>query len=47
MPVFYILVILVTCVLWILLSMLYKPLGKFIYRLFKDAKDSIIEEDKR
>jgi hypothetical protein len=46
MPVFYILVILVACILILLLSALYKPIGKFIHRIFKDAKDNALEEDK-
>lgn len=45
MPVFYILVILGLGLLWLLLSFLFKPLGNIGHRLWKDAKDSITEED--
>ena len=46
MPVFYILVVLALGLLWLLLSSLYKPIGKLGHRLWKDAKDSMTEEDK-
>ena len=32
-------------VLWVLLSFAFKPLGKFVGRLIKDAKDAMDEED--
>ncbi len=43
---FYILVLLAAILLWFLLSFAFKPLGKLGYRLWKDAKDAITEEDK-
>lgn len=46
MPAFYILVILAVILLWFLLSFIFKPLGKLGYRLWKDAKDAMTEEDK-
>jgi hypothetical protein len=46
MPVFYILIILAAALLWFLLSFMFKPLGKLVHRLWKDAKDAIDEEDK-
>ena len=33
--------------LWFLLSFTFKPLGKFIYRIGKDAVDIITEDDKK
>lgn len=42
---FYILIILAAMVLWFLLSFLFKPLGKFLFRIFKDTKDIIEEND--
>ena len=45
MPVFYILIFLAACLLWLYLSYLYQPLGKLCRRLWKDAKDAITEED--
>ncbi len=45
MPVFYILVFLAACLLWLFLSSIYKPLGKLGHRLWKDAKDAMNEED--
>lgn len=45
MPVFYILVFIAACLLWLLLSSMYKPLGKLGHRLWKDAKDAMTEED--
>ena len=46
MPVFYILIFLAAALLWLLLSFMFKPLGKLGHRLWKDAKDAIEEEDK-
>lgn len=45
MPAFYILVILGLIVFWFLASFLFKPFGKLGYRIWKDAKDAIEEED--
>lgn len=43
-----ILITIVAVILWFLLSFLFKPIGKFFYRLYKDAMDEIIiyEEEK-
>ena len=41
---FYILIILAAVALWFILSFLFKQIGKFLTRIFKDTKD-IIEED--
>jgi len=45
MPVFVFLVLLGTALLWLLLSSLYKPLGKLWRRLFYDAHKTMNEED--
>lgn len=34
-------VIFAAVMLWFLLSFLFKPVGKFFYRLYKDAMDEI------
>lgn len=44
-PVFVILVILAVIVLWFLLSFVFFPLGKIIYRIGKDAIDEINREE--
>lgn len=46
-PVFVILVILGAVLLWFLLSFVFFPLGKLIYRLWKDAVDEMNREDKK
>jgi hypothetical protein len=45
MPVFYILVFIAACLLWLLLSSVYKPLGKLGHRIWKDAQDAMNDED--
>ena len=45
-PVFVFLVILGAILLWFLLSFVFHPLGRFLYRLWKDAKDEMNREDK-
>jgi len=47
MPAFYILLILGIIVLWFLLAFLFYPLGRFIYRIWKDAKDNMEKDDKK
>ena len=42
---FYILVIIAAVALWFLLSFLFKPLGKFLTRIFNDAKDIMEEQE--
>ena len=44
-PVFIILVILAVIILWFLLSFVFFPLGKLIYRIGKDAIDEINREE--
>lgn len=45
MPVLWLLIILGVALLWLLLSCLYRPIGKFFKRLFKDASDEMNRED--
>ena len=45
MPVFYILIFIAAGLLWLLLSSMYKPIGKIGNRLLNDAKDAINDED--
>lgn len=46
-PVFLILVFLGAVLLWFLLSFVFFPLGKLIYRLWEDAVDEMNREDKK
>lgn len=45
MPVFIFLVFVLAAVLWVLLSFAFKPLGRFVGRILKEAKDAMDEED--
>lgn len=45
MPAFYLLVFLGIILLWFLLSFLFKPIGRFFHRLWKDAVDAMEEDD--
>ena len=47
MPVFYVLLFLVAGILILLLSALYKPIGRLAHRIWKDAKDNIAEDDNK
>lgn len=44
-PVFVFLVILAAVAVWFLLSFVFYPLGRFIYRIWKDAVDEINREE--
>ena len=44
-PVFVILVIFAAVAVWFLLSFVFYPLGRFIYRIWKDAVDEINRKD--
>lgn len=44
-PVFVFLVILGAVILWFLLSFIFYPLGKLIYRFYKDAVDEINRDE--
>lgn len=45
MPVFIILVLLVAIASWFLLSSLYRPIGRFVCRIWSDAKEQMLEEE--
>jgi Sec-independent protein translocase protein TatA len=44
--VFYLLVIIALAALWFGLTSIFKPLGKYLYGVYKDTKDVMTEEDK-
>ncbi len=44
-PALVILIVFGTVALWFLLSFVFHPLGKFIYRIWKDAVDEINKEE--
>lgn len=46
-PVFVFLVVLGAVVLWFLLSFVFFPIGKFIYRIGKDAIDEMNREENK
>lgn len=43
--VFYLLVIMALVVLWFALTFMFKPIGKYLYRVYKDTSDVMIEAD--
>ena len=45
MPVFFILIFIAACLLCILLSALYRPLGSLAKQLWKEAKDATTDEN--
>lgn len=45
-PAFIILVILAAVAVWFLLSFVFYPLGRFIYRIWKDAVDEMNREER-
>lgn len=45
-PVLILLVLIATIALWFLLSFVFYPLGRLIYRIWKDACDEMNREDK-
>lgn len=44
-PAFIILMVLAVIAIWFLLSFAFRPIGKVIYRIWKDAVDSIKKEE--
>lgn len=44
-PVFILLVLIGAVALWFLLSFVFLPLGKFIYRIGKDATDAMNKDN--
>lgn len=45
MPAFYILVAIGLVFLWFLLAFMFKPIGRFFYRLWSDAEDAMNDDD--
>ena len=45
MFVFYFLVILVAVLVWLLLSGVYRPLGRLAHRIWKDVRDNMDDEN--
>ncbi len=45
MPVFVIIVFLAAGLLWLLLSFAFIPFGRFVSKLWRDAKDAMDKED--
>ena len=46
-PVFVFLVLVGAVILWFLLSALFYPFGRFLYRIWKDAADEINREENK
>lgn len=46
-PAFLIIVIIIAILLWFLLSFIFIPLGKLIYKVWKNTYDNINKEEKR
>lgn len=44
-PVFYLLVVIAVVILWFLLSFIFYPLGKFLYRIFSDTLHELNRDD--
>lgn len=44
--VFWLLVILAAIAFWFMAAFLFYPLGRFLYRLWKDATDELSKEEK-
>lgn len=44
--VFYLLVVIVLVALWFMLIGVFKPLGRYLYRVYKDTRDVMVECDK-
>ena len=45
MPVFYFLVVVTAIGIWFCASALFRPLGTLFRRVYRDAKEKILEED--
>jgi F0F1-type ATP synthase membrane subunit b/b' len=44
-PVLFFLIIIGAILLWIICSFVFKPIGKFINRVFANVKNSMLEEE--
>lgn len=45
-PAFFIIIFMVCIAVWFLASALYKPIGKFMHRIGKDAVDELMDKEK-
>lgn len=43
---FYLMVVMAIIAFWFLLAFVFKPVGKFLYKIFKDAEDAMKDEEK-
>lgn len=46
-PAFILIVLIVLVALWFLLSFAFRPLGKFLHSIWKDAMDAMSNEDEK
>ena len=44
--VFYLLILIALVGLWFALTGIFRPLGKYLYNIYKDTKDVMIEKEK-
>lgn len=44
-PALFLIVFIALIALWFLLSFVFRPLGRFIYRIYKDAIDEMNKEE--
>lgn len=42
---FYLLTVIAIIAFWFLLAFVFKPVGKFLYKVFKDAMNAMEDED--
>lgn len=45
MPIFWLLVVIGLCLLWLVLSFCFKPIGRLANRLWGDARKAMSEDD--
>lgn len=43
--VFWLLLIIALVALWFLLAFVFRPVGRFVFRVFSDVKDIVSQED--
>lgn len=44
-PVFWLLIIIIAIIIWFFLSIIFKPLGKLIYRIMNGIREILKEEN--
>lgn len=47
MPILTLLIFIGLIILWFLLTGAFKPVGKLFYKIFKDTKDTLNEEEQK